>query len=380
MLLPAWRTRMRPVGLLCTGLGRVRRGYESFAADLHAQLGGSVPMTLFKGGGDRADDEVVVANLPRDVSLALRLTADWGRAYRWEQLTFAAGLVPHLLGADCSVLHYMDLGLTGPLVRLRRWLGLDVPMLFKNGGAHTPEHYQRADFIQVLTPGQYREARDFGLPAWRLFELPLGLDAEAFRRPPGWDRDRARAALGVPADAPVVLAVAALSVAQKRADAAVAMVAALPAELGAWLVMAGEPAPDTPALYAIAAKALPGRHVMVTVPYRRVRELYWMADVLLTASLREGFGRAVIEAAAAGLPVVAHDDAHFAWLLGHPRSRADMRSVSVASGRVAEFLGDPALRTEVAEANADRARRGFDWNALRGRYQAMYEAIAGARG
>ena len=46
------------VALLCSGLGHIQRGHEVFARDLFKLLKGGLDITLYKGGGEPADQEV----------------------------------------------------------------------------------------------------------------------------------------------------------------------------------------------------------------------------------------------------------------------------------------------------------------------------------
>lgn len=360
------------IGLVCTGLGRVRRGYESFAADLFDQLRESVSITLLKGGGHASPNQIVVRNLPRERSLAW-FAHDAGNAYRWEQRTFALGMLPALISRRFSILHYMDGGLTGPLVRLRRF-GFRYKLLFKNGGAHTPEHYDRADFIQLLTPMQMDEARRYGLAARRLFCVPLGVNCESYSPPGHLDRAALRRAYGVPEDASVVLCVSALNHSDKRVDWVIREVAAMSAP-HVFLLIAGQQGAESPEVLSLAAALLPTRHRTLAVPFEQVRELYWLADALALGSTREGFARVIPEAASAGLALCVHDSEHFRWMTGHASSVVDMTRPGALAQRLDEILQQPTLVAEMTSANERHARAAFDWSVVRERYMAMYDRV-----
>ncbi len=360
------------IGLVCTGLGRVRRGYESFAGDLFAELRESASLTLLKGGGPATSDEIVVRNLPRDQSLSW-LSHNAGRAYSWEQRSFAIGMLPALIAHRFSILHYMDGGLTGPLVHLRR-LGFRYKLLFKNGGAHTPEHYDRADFVQLLTPMQFEEARQHGIDARRLFCVPLGLNCATYSPPANRDRAALRRAYGVPEHVAVVLCVSALNYSDKRVDWVIREIAEMPGR-SVFLLIAGQPGAESAEILSLAAALLPGRHRALAVPFEQVRELYWLADALALGSTREGFARVIPEAASAGLPLCAHDSEHFRWMTGHAGSLVDMTRRGALSERLQELLQQPGLANEMTSANQRHARRQFDWSVVRSRYLAMYDRV-----
>jgi glycosyltransferase involved in cell wall biosynthesis len=264
------------------------------------------------------------------------------------------------------------------LIRVRRWLGLRLTLLFANGGAHTPEHYARADAIQVLTRQQYDEAIAFGIAPDRLFHIPHGVECAHFARPTEYDREPGRAAHGIPANAWVVLGVTALAMSEKRADWLVREVARLNVP-NAFLLLAGQEGPETGKLRGLAATLLPGRHAFTTVAPDRVRELYWLADVMVLPSLREGFGLAAIEAAAAGTPVVVHDGPHFRGLLAHDASFVDMAAAGALSARLSELHAAPERSIAMADANGAVVCERFDWSVLAPAYVAMYDVVGAMR-
>ncbi len=365
---------MARIGVACTGLGRVHRGYEAFAAGLFTALRSQTEMVLLKGGGTSRSGEFVVPNLPRSTSLRWGLTGDSVQAHRWEQQSFALGAVPIIAGQGVRIVHYQDAALTGALIRLRRWLGLRFTLLFANGGAHTPAHYARADAIQVLTRQQYDEAMAYGIEPERVFHIPHGVECAHFARPTEYDRKLGRAAHGIPVSAWVVLGVMALATTEKRADWLVREVAQLDVP-NAFLLLAGQEGPETERLRQLAAELLPGRHTFTTVAPDRVRDLYWLADVMALPSLREGFGLAAIEAAAAGTPVVVHDGPHFRGLLAHDASFVDMAAEGALSARLSELRAAPKRCIAVADANRAVVCERFDWSVLAPAYVAMYETV-----
>ncbi|MFB8026619.1 MULTISPECIES: glycosyltransferase [unclassified Streptomyces] len=146
--------------------------------------------------------------------------------------------------------------------------------------------------------------RAWGVPAARIHTVPNGIDVEAFR----FDAERrrsTRALLGLPGSAFVVGGVGRL-VPGKRFDVLIRAVAALP---GAWLVLAGD-GPEGGPLRALAARLGAADRVRFlgecsapgTAP--GVPEVLSALDTFVSASREESFGLAVVEALAAGLPVV----------------------------------------------------------------------------
>ncbi|MGR8008717.1 glycosyltransferase [Streptomyces hypolithicus] len=149
--------------------------------------------------------------------------------------------------------------------------------------------------------------RDWGVPAARIHVVPNGIDAGRFR----FDHDArlaARARLGVPEDAFVAGGVGRL-VPGKRFDVLVRAVAALP---DVWLLLAGD-GPEAQRLRTLAARLgaahrirFLGECTSAGVPDGppAIPALLSAMDVFVSTSRDEAFGLAVVEALAAGLPVL----------------------------------------------------------------------------
>ena len=106
------------------------------------------------------------------------------------------------------------------------------------------------------------------------------------------------------------------------------------------------------------------------------------ADVFCAPSTgQESFGIVLLEAMAAGLPVVASDihgykrvvQRNVSGLLVEPK---DARALEAALERLLE---DPALRASLGDAGARRAPE-FDWSHVTEQLVSLYEEVIQARG
>jgi glycosyltransferase involved in cell wall biosynthesis len=85
-----------------------------------------------------------------------------------------------------------------------------------------------------------------------------------------------------------------------------------------------------------------------------VAAAYTTADVLVVTSEHEGFGVPVVEAMAAGLPVVAYDQGAVPEVLGDAGVLVASRDPYALAGAIGSLLADPTRRASLAEAGRRR--------------------------
>jgi glycosyltransferase-like protein len=104
--------------------------------------------------------------------------------------------------------------------------------------------------------------------------------------------------------------------------------------------------------------------------------LYRAADLLAFPSEREGFGLVVLEAQAAGLPVVASDLPVLREFLADGRDclMAPVGDPAALAGALSAAMGDGALRARLAEAGRATAAR-FTWQAAAAAHEEVYGSI-----
>ncbi|SEG47166.1 Glycosyltransferase involved in cell wall bisynthesis [Actinacidiphila yanglinensis] len=139
----------------------------------------------------------------------------------------------------------------------------------------------------------------WGVPRERVHLAPNGIDPEPFRFDPKV-RSAARVRLGIPEDAYVVGGVG-RQVPGKRFDALVRAVADVP---GSHLVLAGDGPERVPLLRLVHRLNLQHRVHVTDSSGPDVPALLAAMDLFVSASAEEAFGLAVVEALAAGLPVL----------------------------------------------------------------------------
>ena len=102
---------------------------------------------------------------------------------------------------------------------------------------------------------------------------------------------------------------------------------------------------------------------------------YNLADVFVFPSAMEGFGLAVAEAMASGLPVVASDRGSLPELLAHGEGGflCDPSAPAAMADALHRLLSDATLRREFSAANLERAHRTLRWDTCVRRTREVYE-------
>ncbi|MHC5718054.1 MAG: glycosyltransferase family 4 protein, partial [Nostoc sp.] len=132
---------MIKVFLICSGLGNVKRGFESFTQECFEALSQEpeLDITLFKGGGKSNHRQISLWNFPRDSSVGIHLGKLTGRgAYFLEQVSFVCSLLPHIYQQQPNVIYFSDGAVGNILWHWRKRTGQRYKLLYSNGGPLSP--------------------------------------------------------------------------------------------------------------------------------------------------------------------------------------------------------------------------------------------------
>jgi glycosyltransferase involved in cell wall biosynthesis len=142
------------------------------------------------------------------------------------------------------------------------------------------------------------------------------------------------------------------------------------------LIMIGDGEEREPIEEIIAAGNLNGI-VTLTGPVEDVRPLLAQSDVVVVPSLREGFGRVVIEAFAAGVPVVASDTGGL-----HELVRDRVNGILVPPGdpmaltdAVVSILNDPDFREALKAGVRDVDLSAFTVDSMTKHMSRVYQSV-----
>lgn len=372
------------VFLPCTGLGHERRGFESFTRGFAEALKDepSLSIEVFAGGRDAmavtepgAKAEHVVPNLRRGGVAAKAIGAILRRdPYFVEQGSFFVAFLPAVLARAPDLIYFADLNLGNALWHWRKLTGARFRLLFYNGGA-TRMPFTRCDHVQQVVPSRLEEAARRGESRLRQTVLPHGVHiARRFEPVTAAMRAVAREGLGLAVPGPVLLSVGQLDRATKRTDLLIESLAALPSPRP-YLLLVGADGPDGDGLRALAHARLGNAWTWLTLSPERMPLAYRAADRFALLSRGEGFGLAYVEALAAGLPVLAHDEEVTRFVTGGNALLRDVHDAAAGAHALTLLLAEPVDDAACASRH-ESVRARFSWDMLRPAYVQLLQKAA----
>jgi len=197
-------------------------------------------------------------------------------------------------------------------------------------------------------------------PASKLVVIRNGLPAKAFTAP--------EPAL-IESDRPIILCVANLNPTKGHRYLLEAVARLKAAGRSCTLLLAGDGALRAE-LEAMAART--GQDVRFLGQRRDIQALLAVTDVVVLPSLSEGLSNALLEAMAAGRPIVATDVGGTAEALADAGLLVPARDVRALADAMERLLTDPALARRLGWAAMERARSEFSAETMIDRHLQLY--------
>ena len=214
---------------------------------------------------------------------------------------------------------------------------------------------------------------EVGLPAHKVSTIRNGVDLARFARS---DRPAARVKLGLPVDAVIVGTVGRLDPVKDQAALVRALAALLPSHPWAFLTITGA-GPCHEGLMRLVAELGIGPRVRLLGESSDVPAVLGAMDLFVLPSIAEGMSNTLLEAMAAGLPVVATRVGGSPELVedgitGRLVPRQDLDALRQA---IAGYLDDPHLRALHGKASRQRAAESFGLDRMRDAYLSLYRRL-----
>lgn len=315
---------MIKIFILCSGLGYIQRGYESFAQGFFEAFSQSddLDVTLFKGKGKSSSKEIALWNISHTSKISYELSKLFKKPGRRDpyfihQLSFFLSLLPHIYLKNPDIIYFTEPSLGTLLWHWRSLIDQKYKLLFRNGGPCKPTIFYRWDHIQQMAPTHLQTALDVGVPVEKQSLLPHSIHISSeFHILAASKRQVLRHKLGLPEKRPLILSVAAINKSYKRVDYVIHEIASMP-EPRPYLLLLGQQCKESPEIIHLGNSLLGKDNFQIkTVAKNQVTDYYRIADAFVLASLYEGFGIVFLEAMSHGLPCLAHDYEITRFILG----------------------------------------------------------------
>jgi glycosyltransferase involved in cell wall biosynthesis len=218
-------------------------------------------------------------------------------------------------------------------------------------------------------------AERIGVPIERIDVILNGVEGERFA---GADRNQARAALGLPADAPVIGCVGRISE-QKGQEELIRAAALVRREFPSAVFLVVGSADDEKLLarmQALVAELDLGATVRFTGHLGDMPAVYAALDILAAPSRWEGFGLMLAEAMAAGRPIVAARAGAIPEVVVEDETAllVPPRDAPALAAALLRVLRDPALARRLGAAGVVRAR-DFSWERSGAALDTVYQRV-----
>jgi L-malate glycosyltransferase len=269
-----------------------------------------------------------------------------------------------------------------------RLLGSQPPVLFTEHGRHHPDYPRRKRMLanrvllrrrdRVVAVGEaVREAliHNEGIAPHRVEVIYNGIPLDKFgTQPIASERAAIRASIGLAPDDLVLIQVARLDYLKDHATA-IRTIERVKNHCGrARLLLVGD-GPERGAIESLVRQREMEEHVLVLGQRHDVPRLLAASDIVLLSSISEGIPLTLIEAMAAGLPVVSTRVGGVAEVVvdGQTGALAPSGDDAMLAEHFLRLGGDPVLRANMGRLGRQRAELLFSERQMHEHYRMCYE-------
>ena len=358
-----------------------RGGMERAAAEVLSRIARQIPVTVIARECDLGDVPVKWMPIYGPARPSVLRTWAFARAARVAERragrTITNSIGGAALDADVITAQFCHAAFTARFGGIRGGTGMRAAYQ-RLAQAHFVAEERRAygasrlKRVIAVSHGTARELREFyHVPEEKMVVVPNGVDPAVFR--PAADEATKRALrlhLGLPPDDFLCLFVGG-DWERKGVRDAIAAVAGLP---DTRLVILGRG--DREGMQAQAARLGASRQVVFPGPSIAPQDFYAACDAFVFPSRYEAFSLVTLEAAASGLPIIAHEvngteelvrDGVNGWLV--PVSVGALRE------KIEQLRDDPVLRSRLSLGAVESSLR-YNWDRIAAEQLAVFEVAA----
>lgn len=357
--------------MVCTGLGRIKRGFESYILDLAAMLQESTPPIQFQVLAGKKIEQVsfqqeAISHIHRHHSIWRWLRLHANTAFAREQDFFFLGMIPQLFKNKAALYYLGEYRLYCHLYRFRKWFGLQYRLCLYTGGQAIPGLFDnRYDYVHHITQVYYQQALKNGIPENKQRILPHVVNHE-FEQDATLIESIQKKAKGKK----IILSVGTIDTKVKRMHLIPAMLQGMEDDF--FVVICGNRTRETPEIekQLIAVFGEQG-YLLVQVDRKLLGSYYAAADAFVLCSPKESFGMALVEAMYHQLPILVHDFEEAHYVTQENATYINMDSIEQVQRWIKENWYHQKIEKSVAAQSF--AMDSYSRSALANKYTSMFQ-------
>lgn len=357
--------------LICTGLGKIERGFEIYIDSLSKNLKQSTKsydFQVFTGGNLNHNDYAWrrILNISRNNWFLKLLIKNDDFRFRIEQFTFFINLLPYLLTMNPRSIYLGEYYLYCYLFKLRKLFKLSYSLALYTGGQVSPGLFdEKKDFVHHVTDIYYNKLKNNNILLNRHFVIPHFITDDFI-----YDNKLAISIKELASSKKIVLSVGYIDIKVKRMDLFVRLLSELSNDI--FPIVLGEYSNETPIIEKMLQKHFGiNGYLLKKVPHYELGTYYSISDLFILCSPRESFGLSNLEALYFGKPVFVDDYYESRFVLKTAGNFINMKDEAKAINIIKNFI----LKGNENDFHqgSDFVTNNYTWNSLSKKYLQMFE-------
>ena len=368
-----WKQENPKLFLVCPGLGRVQRGFESYINDLANKLHNNPPLIdlTVLGGGKLVNTTYPykqIVNISRNNKWLHFFFHSKSDFFLIEQLSFFFMMMPYVIIQKPKAIYLGEYNLYCYLFKIRKILQLKFSLVLYTGGQATPGLFDKGkDYVHHVTDVYYQQLIKQNIPAERQFIIPHFINEDFIIDQQLIAQIKVKAS-----QKKIILSVGYIDKKIKRMDFFVQTIANLSENI--FPVILGEFSSDTPAIEKMLNEYFGNEgYILTKVPRSELGTYYTVADVFMLCSPKESFGLANVEALYFGLPVICDDFPELRFVLRSFANFVKMNDANLLSNTLQKIMNEK--KEEKYLHRQQFITENYTWGSLSGKYMSMFKRI-----
>lgn len=322
--------------IVCTGLGKVRRGFETYIADLGNLLTTDISLnakiSVFSGAEYRFKkfQSKKVLSISRNSKFLQLFFKDTHDLFAIEQFTFFISFIFKIIYSKPKIIYLGEYNLYCYLYKFRKIMGLKYSLVLFTGGQAFPGLFNNSlDFVHHVTDVYYKGSLGNSIPKSRQFLVPHFLNIHSAINFELYDSIRLKAR-----NRTIVLAAGLIDLKVKRLHVLIECLEKIKDKV--FPIFLGEESPDSPFIRNQLISIFGINNFLISKVDRQTLPTYYsIASVLTSFSLHESFGLVNLEAMYWGTPVVCHQYEEAKFVIG---KIIELRNLEIASDDISNLI------------------------------------------